>query len=86
VTLLWGLIPKKAISQFFQVRFHLKALKVLFPMLMNHVCVFMVLVIVMSRICVVLEQQVFLRNACCFSSNTCRYMQIPLRCTSKSCY
>jgi len=51
VTYLWGLFPKKAISQFFQVRYHLKALKVFFPMMMKHVCVLAVLVIAMSRIC-----------------------------------
>jgi len=54
--LFWGLIPKKAISQFFQVRYHLKALNVLFPMTMKHVCVFMVLVIILRKMYVVLEK------------------------------
>jgi len=38
------------ISQYFQAKYHLKALKVLFLMMMKHVCVFVVLII-MSKNC-----------------------------------
>jgi len=37
MTKLWGFIPKKAISQFFQVWYHLKALNVRFLMMIKHV-------------------------------------------------
>jgi len=57
--LIWGLIPKKAISQFFQIRYHLKALNVLFPMMMKHICVFVVLAIIFRRMYMVLEKQIF---------------------------
>jgi len=84
VTELWGLIPKKAISQFFQVRYHLKALIVLVSnddQTCLYICGFSYNI--EENVC---GKSDILRNTCCFPNNTCRYMQILWRCTSKSCY
>jgi len=54
-------------------------------MMMKHDCVFVVLVITMSKIYVALQKELFWWNTCCFSSNMGRYMQILQRCIFQSC-